>query len=148
VATSRQGLTWCHCAGRGSTVAMIIVRQLSCPTRHPSWSSPSSPSFRGVVPIVGSHLWSLFAWSLCGAESHDPDRWGRGTPPVRKVSSSRPLSWIPSCSGWDRIRVRSVRIQTVGTVPVFTTMRCYLIGATWRWDGARLDRGDCRHIGP
>jgi hypothetical protein len=30
---------------------------------------------------------------------------------------SRPLSWIPSCSGWDRTRVLPVRIWTVVIIP-------------------------------
>jgi hypothetical protein len=35
---------------------------------------------QGVVPVVGSRPGSLLAWSFYGAEGHDPDRRGRGTP--------------------------------------------------------------------
>ena len=64
------------------------------------------------------------------------------------VSRLRPLSWIPSRSGWDHMHVMSVRIRTVGFVPVATVVWCYLIGATWHWDGVRLGRGDAHHTGP
>jgi hypothetical protein len=36
VATSRHGVMWCHCAGRGGTVDTAVVRQPSCAT----WSPP------------------------------------------------------------------------------------------------------------
>ena len=38
-----------------------------------------------VVPVVGSRPGSLFAWSLRGAEGHDPNRWGRGSLPSKEV---------------------------------------------------------------
>jgi hypothetical protein len=34
-------------------------------------------------------------------------------------------------TGWDRTHVLSVRIWTVGIIPLVTTMRCCLIGVTW-----------------
>jgi hypothetical protein len=85
------------------------------------------------VAVAGDERGVAAIWSLHGAEGHDPDRWGRGTPSASEVSRSRPLSWITSRSGWDRTRVLSVRIWTVGVVPVAAVVRYRLVRVIWRW---------------
>jgi hypothetical protein len=44
---------WCYYAGRGGTVGMMVVRQPSCATWSPPWSSSSSPGFLGRCTRVG-----------------------------------------------------------------------------------------------
>ena len=94
---------------------------------------------RGILLDVGSYLGSSFAWSLRGAEGHDPDLWGQGTLSVWMALSWSPLSWIPSHSGWDHTSIQSIRIWTMGIVPVATMVQCRLIGAAWHEYGVQLE---------
>jgi hypothetical protein len=54
VVTSRHGVAWCFYAGRGGTVGTVEVRQPSCATWSPPWSSSLSPSFLGHHTKVAS----------------------------------------------------------------------------------------------
>ena len=75
----------------------------------------------GVVEELVAAPRSSVTVLACEAEAHDPDRWDRGFHhsgwPV-----SRPSSWIPSHSGWNRTCVLSGSISPVVMVPVVTAL--------------------------
>jgi hypothetical protein len=148
---------WPRCGRGWRGVTMLVVAALqpwwwfvSCPVQHGIRRGLRRrlQVSQGIVLVVGSRPGSLFALSPRVAEGHNLNRRGWGAPPARKVSRSRPLSWILSCSRRDHMCVLSVCIRTVGFVPVATAcavLSCWSsVAQGWRL----TDQGDRCHIGP
>ena len=79
----------------GGTVDTVVVHHLFGVMWYLLWPSLPSHSFLGRRMGVGSRPGSLIAWSLYGAEGHNPGHQGRSTLLVWMAFSLSPLSWIP-----------------------------------------------------
>jgi hypothetical protein len=107
-------------------------------TRHGHFRCPQVS--RDVVPVAGNCPGSLFAWSHGGAEGHDPDCWGRGTPPAMKFAGQDPCCGSRSVVGG--IMLMSCRYVSGRWVSYPSALLCGVVLSMQRGAGLSSDQAE------